>query len=294
MDRTLAPDQFARPPREVAGASQARVLLASAKSQIGWLILGFGSIMFWGFTWNADVSGWRFRAGQAVSKTGQGLSCKDTGFSEGGSKHRRGTPIYETRYRYEVMGRNFEGASFATGRCAFGPVAVEYLKAQPEVSRIAGMRRRPLSAWALLTALIPATGIALILAGLWEGRTRLRLLREGLVTTAKLIEKKWTNLRSNNRQVYRLTFEYSTPRGTGRVTTRTNRPGRFEREPAQLVFYDPEDLNRAVLAASIPGSVTAGQGRQPVVRGSWAYLLLPGLVSVGNVWYVVHRFMPGS
>ena len=40
-------------------------------------------------------------------------------------------------------------------------------------------------------------------------RTRLRLLRDGLPATGRLIDKTRINVRTNSRRVYRMTFEYT-------------------------------------------------------------------------------------
>ena len=127
----------------------ARILLGSTPSQVGWLILGLGSVFFWTAAWNADVSGWRFRAAHIGHARGAMLDCTETRFSEGGSKSHRGIRIYENRYRYAVAGQAYEGTSFVVGQCIGGAaIPVEYLLAKPAMSRIAGMRRAPLSAWA--------------------------------------------------------------------------------------------------------------------------------------------------
>jgi hypothetical protein len=69
----------------------------------------------------------------------------------------------------------------------------------------------------------------MVLAAFANGRARLRLLRDGLLATGRLIEKTRTNVRVNDRRVYRMTFEYiAQSRATGRVTTRTNRPERLD------------------------------------------------------------------
>ena len=247
------------------------MLLGSQKSQIGWLVLVLGSFMFWLFVWHADVSAWRFGAGRVERTWGQALGCNDTGFFEGRSESRRGVPIYENHYRYEVAGRPFQGSSFAKGQCVGGPVEVEYLRAQPEVSRIAGMRRRPFGPWMSLIAVIPAVGMVMALVAFAEGRVRLQLplLRDGLLATGRLIDKTRTNVRVNNRRVYRMTFEYTAQSGvTGRVTTRTNRPAQLEDNVGALLFYAPADPERAVLLAGLPGSIAADETGQPVARAS--------------------------
>jgi len=208
----------------------ARLLLGSALSQIGWLIVGFSSVFFWAFVWNADLSGWKFRPGETARVTGVALDCRQTRLSEGGSRNRRGTPIYETRYRYEVDGHPFAGSSFATGYCYDGNVRVEYLEARPEISRIVGTRRKPFGPYVVTVGVLPAIGLTLILAGIVSGLRQRRLLRDGLPAAARLKEKVPLNMTSQGRTVYRLIFEFTAQNGgNGRVTARSSRYERLEK-----------------------------------------------------------------
>jgi hypothetical protein len=294
MSSSLGRGQFAAPPRTIGTSLAARMALGSARSQIGWLVLAFGSFLFWVVAWHADISAFRFSAGRVVQTQGEWLYCRETRFSVGGSEDERGTPIYENYFRYEVAGRSFTESSFATGACPGGQVVVEYLREQPEVSRIAGMRRNVFGPWAAMTAVVPAVGLLLVVAACVEGLTRVRLLRDGLLATGTLIEKTRTNIETSSGQVYRLTLEYTAQSGaTGRVTTRTNRPERLEDKSGALLFYDPADLTRAVLLASLPGSIAADKTGQPIARPSRAFLVVPALTILGNVWYVYHHWIAG-
>jgi hypothetical protein len=51
----------------------------------------------------------------------------------------------------------------------------------------------------------------MVLAAFANGRARLRLLRDGLLATGRLIEKTRTNVRVNDRRVYRMFPEQSPP-----------------------------------------------------------------------------------
>jgi len=171
-------------------------------------------------------------------------------------------------------------------------VAVEYLTGQPGISRIAGMRRQPLSWWATVGALLPGVGLAMAIAGLVKGRRRVRLLREGLPASGRLMEKVSTGVRTNGRPVYRMTFEYTAQNGvTGRVTARTNSPERLEDQSRELLLYDPRDLAKAFLIDDLPGTVTIDEAGQPVPGGAGAYFLLPALTLLGNGWYVYRHWI---
>jgi len=265
-------------------------MLGGAGAQIGWLLLGFGSIFFWGFAWNADLSGWRFREDTVARTTGVTLECRQTGLSQGRSSQRQW--VYRNLYHYAVEGRQFQGASFALERCVFGPVTVEYLRLDPAISRIAGMRRRPLGPRDTMPALVPAIGLGLVIAGLVKGRWRLRLLREGLPASGRLVEKVVTSSRTNGRADYRMAFEFTAQNGlTGRASLRTNHPEQLESGSETLVLYDPADLSRGLLFRSLPGNVVIDQQGQPARSGSRAFLFLPLATILGNGWYVYRHWI---
>lgn len=293
MTGSNAAIQLAPPPRVLPDSMAVRMLIGSVRSQIGWLVIGFGSIFFWGFAWQGDYSGWRFNPHQARRTYGTVMFCRQTHMSEGGSKGRGGTPIYENRYSYSVSSQPFEGSSYAVGLCRAGAtVEVQYLQQEPGFSRIVGMRRQPLSPWAAMVALLPGTGVLMVLSGFLRGRTHLRLLREGLPATARLVSKNRTYAQTNGSSVYRLTFEY-TPQSGGprRTTIRDNRPSAFEGKGENLLLYDPADPGCAALLASMPGAIAAGARGQPATRASSAFLILPAIAVLGNVLYVCSHWL---
>jgi len=281
--------QFAAPPRTIGTRLAARVTLGSLRSQFGWLALGFGSIFFWGFIWNIDFSGLRFMFEPEGHTPGKFVYCNDTNFVRGRNRVSRG--IYENHYQFELVGRIYQGSSFSTGGCAAGRLSIEYLRAHPEVSRIAGMRRRPFGPSTLLVDVPAAAGLFMIFTGFVQGRARLRLLRVGSLATGRLIDKTWT---TNSAYKYQMTFEYDAQNGAkGRLTARTSRPEPLEDKAGVPLFYDPAGLTRAVLLADLPGRVAAGERGQPVASPSRAYLVLPALAILGNVWYVCHHWIVG-
>ena len=287
-----APGRLATPPRTVSPRLAAQLLLSGINSQIGWLLFGFGSIFFWGFAAHADLSGWRFRPGAIAYVSGQSLNCTDTHYSVGGSENSRGTPVYANRYSYVVGHQSFEAVSYATGDCrAGGPVEIEYLLADPASSRISGMRRDFLGPWALLVAILPGAGLAWVIAGLVKGRRAVRLLREGMATTARLTEKVPTNSTVNSRRVYRMTFEYAGPMGAAeQLTIRTSLPERLENDEHQLVLCDPLDGRTAVLFNNLPGPPAFDPTGQPVATGRRAFLFLPLLTVAGNAWFILRHW----
>src|SRR5581483_7264170 len=190
MNEPLSVERLAPDPRFITPLHKSQILLAWPPSQIGWVIFGIGSMFIWAFVPHADFSGPRFRPRDTAEVRGESLDCRTTRFTEGGSKTRRGTPIYENHYRYTIEAKTYESFSYAKGTClAGGPVQVEYLVRRPDFSRIAGMRRKPLSPWSSLAAIVPAIGLVMVLAGVWKGRRSIRLLRDGSPAVARFVEK---------------------------------------------------------------------------------------------------------
>ena len=105
------------PPRAVPLSVKLRLLFGGALNQTGWLLAGFTMIFFWAFVLNADISSWYYFSGKLKTVTGKSLGTQKTGASSGGSKHTKGTPIYENHYSYtDKMGKQRKGVSYATGR----------------------------------------------------------------------------------------------------------------------------------------------------------------------------------
>jgi hypothetical protein len=278
------------PPRLISPLLTAQMLLGGAAAQTGWALLCFGSIFFWAFAWHADLTDWRFPAARFTQTTGEVLGCDKTKFSIGGSEHRAGTPVYRNLYRYSVSDHIFESASYATGTCVeSGPTAIEYLPDRPEISRIAGMRRDVFGPGTLLVAVLPLVGFIFVAAGILRGRRRLRLLGGGVPASGKLVEKAPTLTRVNNRTVYKMTFQYVAHDGIARHTiARTHQPERLQDEAAECVLYDPDNPATSMLLDAMPGKTGIDEGGQLVAR-SRAFLILPVLAIVGNLWWISRR-----
>jgi hypothetical protein len=247
-------------------------------AQIGWLIFGFGSIFFWTFAWHADLSGWRFRAGKAARVTGELLNCRATPYSSGGSEDSAGTPIYANEYHYQVNGASIGGVSYDTGNCAQSRVTVEYLIAAPEISRIEGMRRDVLSGWCALVALLPATGLAVIVGAWRRGVLRNKLLREGVSAQGQVTGKVATASETMGRTDYRVTVAFVARDGVERqVAMRTNRPEKLADPACSMVLYDPADPQRVLPVAGFPGELSSNASAR-------RFLVLPALSVAVNAW----------
>jgi len=265
-----------------------QMLLGGGVTQVGWLILGFGSVFFWLFAWHADLSGLRFRLGPVAEVTGSATGCQSIGYSVGGSETRRGTPVYENRYRYSVAGHDFEDRSFDTGNCvAGGSVVIEYVKRQPGYSRIRGMRRDYLSPWALLAALLPGAGLMLVLSGVRNGRRRIQLLRLGIPAVARVYQKMPTASNTMGKVDYRVTLEFAARDGSRRLTLmKTNEPEKLGAAGTEYALYDPDDPDSAVAVAALPGRLTLDHVGRLVAGPARFFLTVPTATLFLNAWFL--------
>src|SRR6185436_20886830 len=196
------PVMLAPPPRRVP-LSLSLLNVFNGFAQIGWFVFGFGMIFAWVFLGNADFSFLTFRGPHAQS-TGRVTSVEATGASQNEQ------PITANHYEFSVAGSRFSGTSYSNGspNNAGDEVTVEYDEQHPERSRIAGMRRGQFSAGVMLVLIFPFIGAVFVAFATLAGFRRNHLLRNGLLSTGKLLGRERTNVTVNKRPVWKLTFEY--------------------------------------------------------------------------------------
>jgi hypothetical protein len=272
-------NRIAPPPRAISFKLAAQMFLGGAGAQVGWAVLGFGSIFFWAFAWHADLSGWRFREGAVSRAQGEVLNCRKTSYSVDEAD------VYANEYHFKVGDASIGGVSYDMENCVEGPVTVEYLTAAPEVSRIAGMRRDVMGPWATLVAIFPAVGLLLVVAGLRKGARRVHLLREGVPAPGHITEQKATAIETNGRRDYRVTLAFTAHDGRKEsVTIRTNRPEDYGKEWNSLVLHDASDPKRAMLVGSLPGKIGLDDAGSFVGGTRIAIFILPVVSLALNGW----------
>lgn len=281
------------PPRHVPLLVRLRVLFGGQSSQMGWFFLGFGMIFFWVFARHADLSSWtRFR-GRLETTEGIVTDSRDTGASVGGSKGSRGTPIYENEFKFVVDDREYQGASYATGKKLRirQKVTVEYVPDKPQFARIRGMRADEFGPGILFVTIFPLVGLVMVVVSLRQGRKACDLLAHGVQTTGTLISKDSTNVRVNNRQVYAFTFSFKTAQGEfHNAVSKTSLVERFENPTAEPLVYDPKNPERAVMLDNLPGAPHINEAGEIVVKSPWraiALLIIPAATIIGHsIWAI--------
>ena len=274
------------------------ILLGTVTSRIGWFLFGFGMIFFWAFALNADLSYFTFPSGKVVQTSGTVTGNRKTSFSEGGSKHRKGTPIYETRYQFQTPdGRVWEGSSYAKGRSINKgkTVSIEYLSSSPSSSRIKGMRTKPLGIFVLFVLIFPAVGVLLIFLGIKDGLQKVSILQSGILAKGKVIKKDPTSMKVNKKTVYRYTIHFEDQMGNIKETSyRTHQTSDLDDQSELQFLYDPKNEQKILLLDLLPGSVELSPGgslRSKSFIVTIINLLFPAIVLGGHAAYFYFRFL---
>lgn len=128
-------------------------------------------------------------------------------------------------------------------------VRVEYNPERPYAHRIQGMHtiRDELI---LVMFLIAA---AWIFYNFLNGRKKNRIIKNGVLTTGKLIDKQITLFTLNGRKQFRMTFSYTTnDQEQHEVTTKTFEPSFLEDEKGEMIIYQTDAPHRAIVLDAIP------------------------------------------
>lgn len=274
------------PPRHVPGLLRSQLLFGGFSNQFGWLFFGFGLIIVWVFTLNADLTGWYVFSGELETAQGTIVSSQETNVSL------NETDVFEYHYCFEADGKEFSGTSYQTGgglKDQHEAVTIEFLKNRPDVSRIQGMRRGVAGVvFGLMPVIFPAVGLGFMTVGFHKGLKGVRLLRIGEHAKGVLISKEATKMEVNDKTVYKLTFEFSAIDGeTYQAVAKTHVPRFLEDEEAESILYDPDYPETAVLLDNLPGRPRIDETGQITPAGFKALIvfILPVATLVGHTIY---------
>lgn len=292
LPRTPVEPSLLLPPRAVPVCTSVTAIFGGALQQIGWLLLAFGMIFFYGFALQSDWSGPMFALMDTERAAATVLSVDDTQASENDS------PVFKIHYAFVAAdGTRVEAVAYSTG---YYPdvgqrLAVTYLRSQPDVARVDGMRRTTFGPVAAIAGIFPLIGAVMAAFGLREGWKSNRLLGAGRLAFGKLTSIQPTNTTINNRTVMAVTFSFRAQDGaTYDVTSKTNAPDRLTDQVEELILFDPDDPTYACALDAVPGSPvfdSAGRLRSASSPlACLAVLALPGLTLLGNALYLWFRF----
>ncbi len=261
------------------------IILGRGLTTLGFCLFGFLMVFAWGFGGSADTSFWHFSGAQVTTTTGQIVEVVETNMSINDES------VWANVYKYQDgLGHEHVNDAFTTGRPAKlnGAVTVEYVTDAPEHGRIPGMRSAEFSQWMLLAFALPFIGVSLVALGLRRGIQDYQILKVGEMVKAKLIDKARTGSEINDQPVYKLTFEFSTKRSKKYTKVlKTHLTEKFEDEPFERIFYNPENPDMAVLVDDLAGSPTVGDDGELLGSGGLPLkpILWPIICTAPHIWY---------
>lgn len=241
-------------PRQVSRGLKAKIILGNPRGWIGLMFFAMGLLFALIF---APMSDLRFSnpLDQSPSlTTGTVHNVEETSATENKKK------ILQFDFDYFVNEVPYYGTSYYRGDPGLRPgdeVTVEYDQNDPGLARIQHFRMAPYNGDTFLLMLIfPFVGLMLLTWAIVKGRKIIALVRTGYVTTGKVISKTATNARINKRRVYKIGFEYNGLDGmTRQGTVKTHQPERLEDEEDELLLFNPDQPDEAILVDALPKAV---------------------------------------
>lgn len=273
--------------RHLGLSNKLRILFGGPLVQFAWFFLSFGMIFVWVFVFKIDFSFIHFQ-GEIVKTKGVVTRIAETSMEINDNR------VFEYYYEFkDKEGRVFDSYSYSSTSYAEenSKVNVEYPASRIDLSRIKGMRREPFPLVALLVLIFPAIGLYLIYYGYKEAIQAIRLLQHGLMSRGKLVSKKPTNTRINDRQVYKLKFTFEDQYGKEHfVETKTHITELLEDEEYERLLYLPQNPQDAVMVDSVPSNpIIDERGNiSPVSVNGWlTWMILPIVSIIGHGGYAL-------
>ncbi len=272
----------ADPPRRIPPTLGLQLVFGGL-GQLGWFFLGFGAVFVAVFIPGLDLGPLVFRGPNEIVWA-EVTGVEKSGYSQSSSHRRasrRGNPVYAYTFTFDdKTGKAHTATSFG-GKSNFAPgsrAQIEYLVDDPATARILGQRLGPVAIWVALVGLIPIVGIVLLILRIRSGLRAMHLLHHGRVGKARLVERTKLDRHVNNKQVFRLTFEYQDAAGqTHRRVADTHEPRRLTDEREECVVYHPWRPERSVMLDELPVRIrTDGRG-ELLAAGTqgWLTLIIP-------------------
>ena len=222
----------------------------TAKVWLGFFLVGLVALVFT-FS-NTDFKALRFALGESKIVEGQLINYEESSFLDDDGE------LYRFEFSYEVNGEAYTGNSLAPwGKFDQGAtVKVQYLSNAPEVARIEGTKNAPAPFWGFLAvAFLPFLG----LIGLryeWRKVSKVKhVLANGILVAAQKGGSEKMQMKQNDKDFYKVTYNYMVEGATYGVTTRSTAPESLP-EQDQVVYQNSNPSNGVLLANLSQGIIS--------------------------------------
>jgi hypothetical protein len=240
--------------RNISLGTQLAIFFQGVLMIIGLAFLLMGSLFLGIFGMLIDFDDWRFSDSDPLSSEVVVLSESGTGASE------NDTPVYEYSYEFKTPdGKLYTGTSYHTGGFDYQnqKVKVQYLKDNPEISRIENTRKGQFPPFIIIFLLIfPLVGGIMTVISTIKNLKYIKLVKYGTLTSGTFSHNEHTGGSVNKVPVMRYYFNFKDDTGKDFVATGETHIGhRLTDEEQELLVYNPEFPHENVMIDALPLSV---------------------------------------
>lgn len=272
------------PPREVPWRLKFQLVFGFPFASVLWMWLGLASAAVWAGGVPA-VQAWHQARGATVQVQGE---CVEVDRS-----NELRDPIDTYRWRFVRDGVTHTGESYgAPGRARAGPCRIEVPIAAPQLAWMEGLSRtdrfHTFMPWLVFGHLLIV--ILTLLRGFSQSRRRVRLFRDGRLTSATLTKRQDLATKAL------LAFDYEVD---GRTYTHGVIAAKFELgsitdEPRERLLYDPSDPQQSQLLdlTGAEGHVTAeGELEASISPSAVTTVAIAALIAGANGLFLVRLLL---
>ncbi|PIQ29202.1 hypothetical protein COW36_17555 [bacterium (Candidatus Blackallbacteria) CG17_big_fil_post_rev_8_21_14_2_50_48_46] len=255
-------DSLQPAPRKVGFAVRTGALFGGFINQFGWAFFAFSLIFVWIFSLETLSTQLRFNHPLQTAQA-RIIEVRYASAKENKVK------VYAHEFAFQYQGKNYTAVSYATGQelPLKTPVSIEFNPENPETARMtqAGFRATTFHSWVAYPVLFfPIAGLLVWGAGFKRGLKILKLLKNGKLTTARLISQKETGAvvktGSTEAPIYQLIFGYEVHGKSFETALKTHEIEAITDQSLEEILYLPENPANAYLVDAIPGKLLREQG----------------------------------
>lgn len=272
-------------PRPLTMAIKCKLLTGGSLGYFGLMFAGVGLIFALVFVLSSRVLP-SIRLVAANTETmGEVVKIESTSASVGGSRGRRGTPVFKIHFKFKTPeGGEYHQFSYVTGGLYNSDnqlvnegdsVKIQYVPSRPKFSRIVGARYSTFGAVVLLTLLFPVIGLTFVVLGYRKGLKQIYLLGHGNIADGKITGKVATGTKVNNIPEMKYLFEYKNSMGeTCKGESRSlPRPEIGDEKYEPVVYVHKNGKNYAELVDALPKNILLNEQGQWHSQGNFKTLL---------------------
>lgn len=220
------------------------------------------------------------------------VTCQPTGYRVSKSHGE----VFRIDFKFETPKGKYDGFSFTTGhfqKSKGDKVTVEYLKDNPETSRIKGTRKESMGFISYIFILLPISGLITIAKGIGKGLKTVELLKDGVLTFAEVLDFKV--LSGRRKAKAEVVLKYTDDRGIQHTKTlQTENIADMENKSMEPVLYNPANPDKIILTSEFSRKLDIGNNGElrevspvAVIIALGAMILLIG----PHIAYFVYQYV---